>query len=359
MSFILFLFILGLLIVVHEFGHFIAARKVGVRVEKFSLGFGPQLARKVKGDTEYSLSALPFGGYVKLAGDNLEEYQGKSDEYFSKPPGKRFWIIFGGPLLNYVMGILCFWFIFWAGYPTLTTKVGGLLDGFGASRAGVKVGDTITSVDGKPVSNWEDLQQLIQQKRNQEKVSITVRREEKVLNLIVGIQEKNLDDQLGQKRKVGLLGITPFDEIVTVRHGFIASLGLAFAKAGSLTVMTLKSIGLMITGKLSMRDSVTGPLGIFFITSQAATLGAIAVVHLIAILSISLGIFNLLPLPVLDGGHVLFLFVEKIRGKMMSVRAERIITRIGASFIISLALFVTYVDVMRLFGDKLTKLIGR
>jgi regulator of sigma E protease len=186
-----------------------------------------------------------------------------------------------------------------------------------------------------------------------------VNRDAKELSLTVGIQEKNLDDQLGQKRKVGLLGITPFDEIITVRHGFIQSLGLAFAKAWSLTVMTFKSIGLMITGKLSMRDSVTGPLGIFFITSQAATLGVIAVVHLVAILSISLGIFNLLPLPVLDGGHILFLFIERIRGKMMSAKADRIITRIGASFIISLALLVTYVDIMRLFGDKLTKLIGR
>lgn len=359
MSFILFLFILGVLIVVHEFGHFMAARKVGVRVEKFSLGFGPQLFKKTRGDTEYSLSVLPFGGYVKLAGDNLEEYQGKSDEYFSKPPGKRFWIIFGGPLLNYIMGILCFWFIFWAGYPTLTTKVGGLLDGFGAAKAGIKVGDTIVAVEGKPVSSWEELQLQIQQKKNQDTVSVTVNRDSLELNLTVGIQEKSLNDQLGQKRRVGLLGITPFDEIITVRHGFINSLGLAFAKAGTLTVMTLKSIGLMVTGKLSMRDSVTGPLGIFFITSQAATLGVIAVIHLVAILSISLGIFNLLPLPVLDGGHILFLFIERIRGKTMSVKTERIITRIGSSFIISLALFVTYVDVVRLFGDKLTKLIGK
>ncbi len=359
MTLVYFLIVIGILVFVHEFGHFIMAKRAGVRVEKFSLGFGPQLFKKTKGDTEYSLSALPFGGYVKLAGDTIEEYQGKTDEYFSKTPGKRFWIIFGGPLLNYVMGIVFFWFIFWAGYPTLTTRVGGLLDGFGAQRSGIKVGDTITAVDNKKVSTWEDLQLLIQQKRNQEHVSVTVIRDAKELNITVGIQEKSLDDQLGQKRKVGLLGITPFDEIMTVRHGVFESLGLAFAKAGSLTVLTLKSIGLMITGKLSMRDSVTGPLGIFFITSQAATLGVIAVVHLVAILSISLGIFNLLPLPVLDGGHILFLCVEKIRGKMMSAKAERIITRIGASFIISLALFVTYIDVVRLFGDKLTKLIGK
>ena len=129
---LIFILILSLLIIVHELGHFMAARRTGVRVEEFSLGFGPQLWAKKIGDTKYSLSLIPLGGYVKMAGDTLSECKGKSDEYFSKSPGKRFQIIFCGPLLNYILGFLFFWVIFFVGYPTLTTKVGGLIDGYGA-----------------------------------------------------------------------------------------------------------------------------------------------------------------------------------------------------------------------------------
>ena len=118
----IFILILSLLIIVHEFGHFIAARRIGVRVEEFSLGFGPQLFIKKIGDTKYSLSLIPLGGYVKMAGDSLPEYKGNSDEYFSKSPGKRFKIIFCGPLLNYILGFLFFWVIFFAGYPNLTSS---------------------------------------------------------------------------------------------------------------------------------------------------------------------------------------------------------------------------------------------
>src|SRR4030042_1455801 len=148
-TFLIFIFILSILIIVNEFGHFIAAKSAGVRVEKFSLGFGPQLLKKKRDNTEYSLSAIPLGGYVKLAGDNLEEYKGKSFEYLAKTPGERFRIIFFGPLLNYILGFLCLWLIFFVGYPTLTTKVGGLIDGFGAKVAGLEVGDKIIAVDGK------------------------------------------------------------------------------------------------------------------------------------------------------------------------------------------------------------------
>jgi len=124
-TFILFLLILGILIIIHEFGHFMAARSTGVRVERFSIGFGPKLFKKVKKHTEYTVCAFPLGGFVKMCGDSLDEYKGKNYEYFSKPPGKRFWIIFFGPLLNYVLGFLIFWLIFFTGYPALTSRVGG------------------------------------------------------------------------------------------------------------------------------------------------------------------------------------------------------------------------------------------
>lgn len=352
MTLFIFLFVFGILIIVHEFGHFIFAKRIGVKVEKFSLGFGPRLFSKIKNDTEYSVSIVPLGGYVKLAGDNLEGYKGNSYEYLSKTPKERALIVFCGPLLNYILGFLCFWLIFFAGYPMLTTKVGGLLEGFGAQKAGIQVGDKIVAVDGKRIDFWEDLQKIIHAKTTSTTVNLVVLRENKEYTVEVNIKQKLLDDLLGQKRSVGLLGITPGDEIIKVKHGFLESFFLGIGKTLDLTALTYKALWRMITGQLALRESVTGPLGIFYITSKAASLGIIALLHLIAVLNISLAIFNLLPLPVLDGGHILFLGIEKIRGKTLSVKSERIITQMGFTVIVILALFVTYNDVVRFFGEK-------
>ncbi len=353
---LVFLFILGILIVVHEFGHFIVAKRVGVRVEQFSLGFGVKIfGRKIK-ETEYSVNAIPLGGYVKLAGESLEDCKGASDEYMSKSVLQRGLIIFFGPLLNYLLGFLCFWLIFFAGYPTLTAKVGGLVEGLGAKDAGIQVGDKIIAVDERPVVFWEDLQSAVQAKKTKEKVLLSLLRSGREYKIEVRLREKEVRDPLGQKRNVALLGITPFlDEFVKIRHGPWQSLVLSMNKTGELTVMTYKALFMMITGKMSLRQSVTGPLGIYYITSKAASMGLIAVLHLIAILSVSLAIFNLLPLPVLDGGHILFLAIEKIRGKRLSIKAEHIITQAGLTLIILLAVFVTYNDLVRFFGDKIAK----
>ncbi len=351
-SLLVFLFVFGLLILVHEFGHFIVAKKLGVRVEKFSLGFGKALFMRKKGGTEYTINALPLGGYVKLAGDNPQEYKHKPDEYLSKTPSERAAIILFGPLLNYAMGFLCFWLIFFAGYPTLTTKVGGLIDGFGAKDAGVEAGDKIIAVNGKNVAYWEELQKIIHDSKGAAAMKFTILRNNKEIELDIKIKEKEVQDLIGTKQNIGLIGITPADEIIRVRHGFWRSCFLGIEKTRDLTTMTYKALWRMITGKLSFRDSVTGPLGIFYITSKAAHLGIIAVLHLVAVLNISLAIFNLLPLPVLDGGHILLLGLEKIRGRALSMKAEQAVTHFGLTLIIALAVIATYNDILK-FKDKI------
>lgn len=356
-TFLIFIFILSLLIIVHEFGHFIMAKRAGVRVEKFSLGFGRQLFRKKKDYTEYSLNAIPLGGFIKLAGDSLEEYKGESFEYFAKSPFQRFKIIFWGPLLNYILGFFCFWLIFFIGYPTLTTKVGGVIDGFGAKEAGLAAGDKITAVDSEQVMFWEDLQKIIQSKKSATKVSLSILRNNKEERIEVSIKEKQFSDPIGVKRSVGLLGITPFDEVVKVKHGLIQALLLAINKTYDLTVMTYQGLWRLVTGQLSMRESVTGPLGIFYITSKVAGMGIVAILHLIAVLNVSLAIFNLLPLPILDGGHIVLLGLEKIRGRTLAVKTERIITQIGVTSMLSLAILVTFNDILRIFGDKIFKFL--
>lgn len=358
-SLITFLFVLGILIVVHEFGHFIAAKRVKVKVEKFSLGFGPAILRRKKNETEYTINAIPLGGYVKLAGDNLQEYKGRPDEYLNKTPRERAQIIFCGPLLNYLLGFLVFWLIFFAGYPMLTAKVGSLLDGFGAKEAGIEPGDKIISIDGRKIDTWDDLQKNIQNKQAGSVTKILILRKTQEYALDVKIKAREDIDPFGQKHSFGAIGIRPADEIVQVRHGFIESFFLSIEKTGQLTLMTYKALWRMITGKLSMRQSVTGPLGIFYITSKAAHLGIIAILNWLALLSISLSIFNLLPLPVLDGGHLVLLFIEKIRGRALSLNTERVITQIGMTLIITLAIFVTYNDILNFFGDKISKFFAR
>lgn len=355
-SLLVFLFILSVLIVVHEFGHFIVAKKTGVRVEQFSLGFGRALFRKKSKGTEYIVGSVPLGGFVKMAGDNLDEYKGKPDEYYSMAPGKRFWIIFCGPLLNYVLAILLFWMIFFVGYPTLTSKVGGLLDGFGAKEAGLQPGDQIIAIDAQKIANWEELQRTMRSRTSADSVKVSYLREGKEYTADVRIKEKVLENEAGQKRKFGLLGVSPAQEVIKVRYGFFKSFGLGIAKTWDLTVLTGVALWRMITGHLSMRESMTGPLGIFFITSKAAELGAVAVFHLMAVLSLSLAIFNLLPLPLLDGWHILLLGLEKIRRKALSARSEQVINKIGLSFILLLVFLVTYNDIVRNFGDKISKL---
>jgi len=352
---VVFLCVLSILIIVHEFGHFIVAKKMGIRVEKFSLGFGRELLKKKSKDTQYCISAIPLGGYVKLSGDNLEEYKGRSYEYFSKSPGKRFKIIFSGPLLNYILGFLIFWLIFFMGFPAFTTKVGSVIEGFGAKDAGLQAGDKILAIDGNKITLWEQLQDIIYKKRISDKVNLSVLRGNKEFTVNVAIKAKELEGEGGRKHTIGLIGITPYAEIA--KGNLMRSFILGLDTTRGLTLMIFKGLWQLITGKVSVRDSVAGPLGIFDITTKAASIGLIAILHLVAILSLSLAIFNLLPLPILDGGHIVLLGLEKIRGKTLTPKVDNIITQIGLVVIVSFALFVTYNDILRMFGDKIPKLL--
>jgi regulator of sigma E protease len=344
---LIFLVVLSFLIIVHEFGHFIMAKLNGVRVERFALGFGPKLFVKKIRETAYLICAVPLGGYVKLAGDNPAEYSGKPFEYLSKTPVERARIIFCGPLLNYIMAFFCFWLIFYLGYPTLTTKLGKVTKGFGAKEAGIMPQDKITSIDGQGVEYWEQLQKIVREKKAGQTVALGVLRGGQTLRIDVKIKEKEAEDIWGHKKTVGLLGVLPEGEIVKVKYGLFKGLLMGTRKLFNITAITYNAIVRMITGKLAFKDSVTGPLGIFYITTQAAQVGFVAVLHLVAVLNVSLAIFNLLPIPVLDGGHLLFICVEKIKGRALSSKVDKVVTQIGLSFIVSLAFFIFYNDLVK------------
>jgi regulator of sigma E protease len=360
MSILIFILVLSILIIVHEFGHFVVARRTGVRVEQFSLGFGPQILGWKRAGTQYNICIIPLGGYVKLAGDNAEEFQGKPDEYLAKSVGQRARIVVYGPLLNYILAFVCFWFIFFVGFPNLTCRVGELVEDFGAQQAGVLAGDEILAVDGQEVKVWQDLQKFIHNKAEGEVVRLSILRNNQQLEIPVSIKQEEMDGPWGETKSIGLIGIKPSEEFVTIRYGLLKSFFMGAQRLLYLTWATLKQLAWLVSGRVSFRQSVTGPLGIFYITQEAASLGLIPLMQVVAVVSMSLAIFNLLPLPVLDGGHLLFLLIEKIRKRRLSARSERIITQAGLSLILLLVIFVFYNDLLR-YGvfDKISEWWGR
>jgi len=347
-------------VLVHEFGHFIAAKRLGIRVEKFSFGFGPKLFSVHKSDTEYLISAIPLGGYIKMAGDEPGEgLTGKSFEFLSRSVRERFLVIFAGPLLNYILAFLIFSVIFMFGNPTLTTEVGSLLKDYPAEKSGLMVGDKIIKADGKDVKYWEDMTEIIH-KHLEGPIKLAIEKSGKISEVEIRPVIREVKDIFGKQTKIALLGIAPSQKIESVRYGFFESFSKGFRKIIDLTFITYKAIWSIITGRLSVKESMTGPIGIFIIAGKAAQMGLIYLFHLMAMLSASLAIFNLLPLPVLDGGHILFLFVEKLRGKPLSVKVQENIANIGVGLLILLTVFIFYNDIVK-FGmlDHIVKFFRR
>lgn len=360
LSLISFIAVLSILVLVHEFGHFIVARALGVRVEKFSFGFGPKILSIKKGDTEYLISLVPLGGYVKMSGDEPgESLTHQKWEFLSRSILDRAKIIFAGPLLNYILAFLIFCVIFMFGSPTLTTQIGSLLKDYPAEVQGILPGDRITAVDGKSVKYWEDMTEIIH-KHAAKPMVLSIerkgRRFEKEIHPVV----RQTKDIFGNETKIALIGIAPSEMIESVRYGPLQAIQMGFNKLIQLTVMTYKALWSVLIGRLSVKESMTGPIGIFIITGQAAKLGFIYILHLMAVLSASLAIFNVLPFPVLDGGHIIFLAIEKIRGRPLSIRTQERIANVGISLLILLMLFIFYSDIMK-FGiaDKAIKLFKR
>ncbi len=349
-SIVTFVLVLSTLIVIHEYGHFIVARKLGIRVEKFSIGFGPVLFRRMLGDLEFLICVVPLGGYVKLAGENAQECKGSTGEFFHQPVGKRFQVIAAGPFFNYILAWLLFIAVFFVGFPVPTAKVKDVLDEYPAKAAGILPGDIITAVDGRAISNWEEMTKIIHTFPGDNlEIKVSRQGQEKVFNLIP--KKVSMKTITGKTASIVLVGVTPSEETVTVRFGIGKSIVMAAQRVVDLTWLTLQALFFIMTGVLSFRESVSGPLGIFVITAQAAQIGLLAVIHLTAVLSLSLAVFNFLPLPILDGGHLFFLVLEKIRKKALSLRTEEIVNRVGIALLSILIIFTFYADI-RKFGPK-------
>lgn len=339
--------VFGIMILSHEFGHFWMAKKMGVKVEVFSFGFGPKIKSFVKGGTEYALSLIPFGGYVKMAGDELSgKLEGKEWEFYSKPIYKRFNIIAAGSLVNYILGFLLFSLVFMLGSPVPTARVGGVLEGYPAEAAGIKAGDVILSVEGKSVKYWEDVLGAVRDRKEGDIKVVIDRNGERRLFNVKGKSE-NTKDMFGRPFKKTMIGIAPSDETVFVKYAFFEAIAMGADTVRKITMITYRAIWGMITGVVSVK-AVAGPIGIFAMTGKAASMGLIYLLHISALISVSLAIFNLLPFPILDGGHILFLLIEKIKGRPVGARAQEIAQNIAFALLITFVLFVSWNDILNL-----------
>lgn len=368
MTILLFILILSVLIVVHEAGHFLAARKVGVKVEQFALGFGPRVYSRVINGTEVCLCAIPLGGFVKMSGDERSLCKGGGDEYFSKSHGHRALIVLMGPVVNYCLAYICFVLVFMIGAIDLdaTQKnvpaiIGKVVAGSPAQKSGLSPGDRIQAADGKVFANWSEMQDYIAS-AGEKPVIVTYLRAGQSNSLTLIPEFHQSKDLFGREHRVSRIGIQPpelssADKLVVKRYGFFAAWGKGAEELWSVTTRTYGALWDMVTGQRSAKEGMTGLIGIFFIIKFAAGVGVSFLLHVVGVISASLAIFNLLPVIPLDGGHLAFIALEKIRGKALSVKAEDLIARLGFALIIALAVFVFYLDFERIgLIDRFLKL---
>jgi len=261
--------ILGFLIFVHELGHFLACLWAGVRVEKFSIGFGPEVFRFERKGTLYAISAIPFGGFVKPAGESFSELAGKAPnagDFLAARKIKRFGILVAGVAMNYAVAIILFILVFWIGHPVLKAKIGGFVEGYPAAVSDLKIGDEILALNGKAVKNWQEMTFLIFE-NEQSQITLDVNRGGERLEIQVRSRTDEGTDVFGEKKRISRIGITPSDDYTINKYPFGVAIVQGFTATINLTALTHKAIWRLITGRMSVK-TLSGPIGIMVMTGQ-------------------------------------------------------------------------------------------
>jgi regulator of sigma E protease len=358
-----FLFVLTIVVFFHELGHFLVARWAGVKVLTFSLGFGPELVGfNDRHGTRWKISAVPLGGYVKFFGDESEASTPSSDtlanmteeeragSFHHKKVAARAAIVAAGPIANFILAIVIFTGLFtFFGKPNMSARVDKIEAASAAAAAGFQVGDIVTAIDNQPIESFSDMQRIVSIRAG-EKLSFTIKRGDSIVQLQGTPELKEQKDGFGNAHRLGVLGITRASQpgdVTTERVNPAAAAWLGVKETWFVIDRTLAYIGGVFTGR-EAADQVGGPLRIAQISGQVATIGLAALIHLAAVLSISIGLLNLFPVPLLDGGHLLFYAVEAIRGRPLSDRAQEMGFRIGLGLVLMLMVFATYNDILHL-----------
>lgn len=437
--------LLGILIFVHELGHFLLAKLLKVKVLKFSLGFGPKIIGKTYGDTEYRLSAVPLGGYVKMLGEEPGEELQEADRqraYNFQPIWKRFSIVFSGPLFNICFAAIIFFLVYMSGVPvphpdigkivenspasragimtgdrvleinehavkgwddidSLTDKysentlrfklkrgdeivevsvipekkngknifgedneiwdigispllypmVGSVVQGSRAEKAGLRKGDTILEINGTQLKTWQDMTSMIHD--NPEKpLSFRIKRGDESIDMTIAPEKKSIKQPDGQEKQIGLIGIGPDKNDFLRKYGLFESASLGVKRTWDISVLTVVSIAKLIQ-RVIPAETIGGPILIFQMAGQQASQGPLNFFMFMAIISINLGVLNLLPIPILDGGHLFFLGIEAVRRKPLSEKFIMIAQKVGLALLLTLMVFAVYNDIMRLVTGKM------
>lgn len=345
-----FIIVLGLLIFFHELGHFGAAKLFGVRVERFSFGLGPRLVGLKVGDTDYRISAFPLGGYVKMVGEGLEEEVSEEEKAVSfshKSVWKRMIIVLCGPLFNFVFAIavFCLGFLF-VGQVILTSEIGEVRPDYPAYKAGLRSGDKIIRMDNRPVTSWKDLPEII--RKNPEKpISMVFSRGTQHYKTEVTPVRSTVKNIFGEDVQEAVIGVSPSGKYFTRELGFFEAFQNGMVQTWGITKMTVVSLIKLVERKLPL-ETLGGPIFIAQLAGQQAREGWTNLLFFTALLSINLGILNLLPIPVLDGGHLFFFGLEWILGKPLSLKKREVAQQIGMFILILLMVFVFYNDIVRI-----------
>jgi len=358
-----FLFVLTIVVFFHELGHFLVARWCGIRVLVFSLGFGPEIAGfNDRHGTRWKISAVPLGGYVKFFGDDnaastpdrsaaaaMNENERK-DSFVHQPVPSRAAVVAAGPIANFVLAVAIFAGIFMVvGKQTTTARVDAIQAGSAAAAAGFRPGDLVVSIDDDKVGSFSDMQRIVSVSSG-EPLKIVVERDGHPLTLTATPQLKELKDNFGNVHRLGVLGVSrsmAAGDIKTHKVGPLTAVVMGAQETWFVVDRTLAYIGGVFAGR-EAADQLGGPIRIAQVSGQVASAGFVALIHLTAVLSVSIGLLNLFPIPLLDGGHLLFYGIEAARGRPLSERAQEVGFRIGLAIVVMLMIFATFNDILHL-----------
>ncbi|WP_405381417.1 RIP metalloprotease RseP [Phascolarctobacterium sp.] len=331
------IFVFGVLVTVHEFGHFITAKLTGMRVDEFAIGFGPTIYQQKDGDTMYSLRIIPLGGYNKIAGMDPDDPV-EPDAFNSKPIPARLLVILAGAIMNFILPIILFTGIFFVqGSERVVNEpvLGTVMTGMAAEKAGLQKGDRILTINGQKMQDWSAVVTTLRA-NGTKPVALTAERDGVV-------RDYTMTPVFDTEAKRPLIGISP--KVEHRNMGFFESVGESISYTKYIITAMVDGLAKIITGKAPAE--VSGPIGVAQMAGQVAEKGLLPLMNFVAFLSINLGVINLLPLPALDGGHVVLLFLEVLRGKPLGSKAMYNIQMVGVGLIIALTLFSTFKDITR------------
>lgn len=342
--------VLGVLIFIHELGHFLVAKWSGVTVLRFSLGFGPKLITVKRGETEYCLSAIPLGGYVKMLGEDVNDEitdEEKSRSFSSQPVFKRIGIVLAGPFSNFLLAIVIFALIYaFAGIPHLTPEIGSVTENSPAQSAGLQSGDRVLSINDREISTWDELSRSIEE-HGEKPLSLLIERNDEVLRITVTPAVSEITNIFGEQVSRPIMGVTASGKVEVKEISPFSAIHYSLLQTWNLSKLFLLTVVKMIEGVISPK-TLGGPILIAQLAGQQAQEGLINLINFTALISVNLAVLNLLPIPILDGGHIVFFSIEALRGRPLSVRTIEALQKMGLFLLLMLMLFVFYNDIMRL-----------